>query len=519
MSKRSLLHIQRAVAYSAVFAALASAFGTATPASAKPNPAGVAAAESIRTTDQQRVDAATVVHLDPTPDVLLLSDQAFVHALWRKANEAGENLTTVRIAAEQAMASTSADDQVRFITSGVHEAFKLDVQREKERADAERAARLAKSQALIAVGIPSSPELLGLSDDNFIRTVAAHPASGPELRTACAQALLNSSAAWREFITNGIREAHQRDVVNKIKELEEKDRKEAERRKDIAARNNVAALFHVTPTDAMLGLGDDNFIRELLRSAPSETKTSELYSAADRAILSSDPKDWREFILTGAAAAYKRDDEARRNRIAENNRKLALRIQAAAGDMNWVLERAARKALAGTDEDVATFLKADNLYRLRRQSLINDRVEHSDHNYLMRQSSVDGGNIFISPVYYTNKLADREDATWVVLPALSGQAGCYSFESVRKPGYYAMVTDQQRVHLEPEDGTTGSQRRATWCARQALDGYEEAHSFESAAPGGGWLRAIRGELFVSHDVSGSYPEKEATWHIGPPWAE
>ncbi|GAA2914247.1 hypothetical protein GCM10020221_07450 [Streptomyces thioluteus] len=58
------------------------------------------------------------------------------------------------------MASDSAEDHVRFIVTGIFDADKLDAKREQDRAEAERAARLAKSQALLAAGIPSSPELL-----------------------------------------------------------------------------------------------------------------------------------------------------------------------------------------------------------------------------------------------------------------------------------------------------------------------------------------------------------------------
>ncbi|MFC4517606.1 AbfB domain-containing protein [Streptomyces ehimensis] len=514
MSKYGFLHMRKAVAFGAAITALTAICGTAAPVSATPLSAGAAAAaDGIRTSDQQRVDAAAVVHLDPTPDVLLLSDQAFVHALWRKAKDAGENLDAVRTAAEQAMASTLSDDHVKFITVGIHEAYKLDMQREKERADAERAARLAKSQALIVVGIPSTPEFLGLSDDNFIRAVAENSASGPEVRAAAARALLGSPAAWREFITNGVREAHQRDVANKLKELEEKDRKEAERRKEIAARTNVAALFHVAPTDAMLGLSDDNFIRELLRSAPGSAQNSELYSAADRALLSSNPADWKTFILTGAEAAYRRDDEARRKRIAENNRKLVMRIQAAAENsgVNPGLADAAKKALTGSDEDVVQFLKEDSQYRARRQTFGSAFMP----TYLVRQSDADGERVFTGPVDFSSKMPDREAATWVIVPALGGQAGCYSFESVRRPGYYLTLTDTRRVQLAMEDGTSESQRRASWCVRKSLNGAKGV-SFESAYSSGSWLRSWRGELWVGTNVS-NFPENyESTWWIDVP---
>ncbi|CAM5565022.1 AbfB domain-containing protein [Streptomyces californicus] len=95
------------------------------------------------------------------------------------------------------------------------------------------------------MSIPSTPELLALSDDNFVRAVLRHEASGPEVRAAAARALAADAAAWREFIVNGAREAHRKDVAKELEELEEKDRQEAERRRNEAARKNVGSLFRI----------------------------------------------------------------------------------------------------------------------------------------------------------------------------------------------------------------------------------------------------------------------------------
>ncbi|MEV7646066.1 hypothetical protein AB0O32_39885 [Streptomyces rubiginosohelvolus] len=50
------------------------------------------------------------------------------------------------------MASTADADHVTFIVTGIHEAHQQDKQRERDKAEAERAAR---QQALLAIGIPS----------------------------------------------------------------------------------------------------------------------------------------------------------------------------------------------------------------------------------------------------------------------------------------------------------------------------------------------------------------------------
>ncbi|WP_328966583.1 AbfB domain-containing protein [Streptomyces sp. NBC_00239] len=485
-------------------------------------PAGaVAAASGIGTDDRQRVDAAAVVRLDPSPDVLLLSDHDFIHALWQKARDGGEAFEAVRLAAEAAMSSELAADHVQFIVTGIHEAYAVDKQREKDKADAARAARLAKSQALITIGIPSSPELLDLSDDNFIRAVMRHTASGPEVRAAAAKALAGDPAAWLEFIVNGAREAHQRDVAAEIKELEERNRAEAERRKELAARSNTAALFRITPSEAMLALSDDNFIRELLRAVPADLKESELYAAGQRAVLSPDPAVWKAYIHTGAEEAYKKDDEARRKKIADANRRLALQIQAAAEQtgVHPNLVALAKQALAGSDEAVAGFLKEDSQYRARRQTLA---PVSGKAGFVVRQSSVDGGETFLAPVSASSKQSDREDGTWVIVPALGGQPGCWSFESARKPGHYLAQKDL-RVKLTASDNSAQFRKDASWCAKKGLSG--TGISFESAGQPGRFLRQHWGDMYAGNKAGGANRfdtpnefAQDATWKIATPLA-
>ncbi|MEU9417893.1 AbfB domain-containing protein [Streptomyces sp. NPDC048272] len=516
--------MRRALTHGLVTAtALASVTGMAAPLAAVAAPSGaVAAAAGIGTTEKQRVDAAAVVRLDPSPDVLLLSDHDFIHALWQKARDGGENFESVRLAAEAAMTSEPAEDHVQFITTGIHAAYAVDKQREKDKADAARAIRLAKSQALIAVGIPNSPDLLDLSDDNFIRAVMRHVAAGPEVRAAAARALAGDPAAWQEFITNGAREAQRRDVANELKELEEKNRAEAERRKELAARTNAAALFRITPSDATLALADDNFIRELLRTAPADAKDSELFAAAQRAVLSPDPAVWKQFIHTGAEEAYKKDDEARRKAVAAANRRLALQIQTAAEKtgMNPNLVAVAKKALAGSDEEVAQFLKEDSLYRAKRQSL--QPAGGKPAGFFVRQSGVDAGEAFLAPLSASSRQADREDATWIVVSALGGQPGCYSFESARKPGHYLAEKDL-RVKMIASDNSAQFRKDATWCAKKGLSG--SGTSFESASRPGRFLRQHWGDLYVADKAGGKNrydAEKDftqdASWKLTTPLA-
>ncbi|KMS78004.1 hypothetical protein ACH49_18425 [Streptomyces leeuwenhoekii] len=533
-SPRLRAAVTRGLVTATALAAVSGAVAPGAVADTNAGPDVVAHAAGIGTTDTQRVEAAAVVRLDPTADVLLLSDYDFIHALWQKASDAGESLDSVRTAAEQALASATAEDHVAYIVTGIHEAYRLDQQRERDKAEAERAARLAKSQVLLTIGIPSTPELLALTDDNFIRAVARHEASGPEVRAAALEALLGEPGDWREFIVNGAREAHKRDVARELEELEEKNRQEAERQKELAARKSTAALFRITPSEAMLALSDDNFIRELLRLAPADLQGTELYNEAQRATLSSDPAVWKAYIHTGADAAYKRDDENRRKKLAEANRKLALQIQAAAenGGVNPNLVAAAKKALAGSDDDVAIFLKADTQYRLKRQSL----TVRDDGGYA-RQSSASGGKVVLNDTLKSSSaLADREDATWVIVPSLASQPGCYSFESVRKPGYYLKSGKAEknglRVEIAADDRSSAFRKSATWCSQPAsgplLPPSLRGVSFNQAASSGvNWLAPTTTEVYARSErwfplpggVPGeAQPVRLAEWRITAPLA-
>ncbi|MFK0294237.1 AbfB domain-containing protein [Streptomyces sp. NPDC090442] len=506
--------------------ALAAVTGVAAPVSFATPTESVAQAAGIGTTDEQRVDAAAVVHLDPSPDILLLSDGDFIHALWQKARDAGESLQAVRMAAEEVMmVGTSAEDQVRFIVAGIHKAYEADKQREKDRADADRVARATKQRALITVGIPVSPELLGLSDDNFVRAVMNHPAVGKEVKDAAARALAGDTAAWQEFITTGAREAHQRDVTNELKEKAEKEAEELRHKEDLKYRKATLALFEtrfkITFSDAALNLSDDDLIRELLRRTPAEEQQSELYAAAQRAILSPDPVAWKEFLHTGASQANKLDYDNILKKQAEDHRKQVLQIQARAEKtgVHPGLVAAAKKALAGSDADVTEFLMK-GYPRATRQSFQAGSAQL--RGWYIRQSDADKGEAFLAPGSSKGKQADREDATWsIVLGLAAGQPGCYSFESVRKPGYYLMQKNF-RVRMAADDESAAFRKDATWCARKGLTG--SGTSFESASQPGRWLRQFQGDLYAA-DKSGKQRyeavkdfAQDATWKISAPLA-
>ncbi|CAM5565072.1 hypothetical protein SCALM49S_01887 [Streptomyces californicus] len=152
-------------------------------------------------------------------------------------------------------------------------------------------------------------------------------------------------------------------------------------------------------TQSLLDLADDNFIREMLRMAPADLNGSELYRAAQQAVLSSDAAAWQAFIHTGADAAYKRDDDARREKVAEANRVLARQILATAEQSPFTpnLVASAKAALAAGDVRVAEFLSESGQKRARRQSLAM-RVTTTPESWLtLRHSGAAGQSVAVGP--------------------------------------------------------------------------------------------------------------------------
>ncbi|KOU04866.1 hypothetical protein ADK86_08150 [Streptomyces sp. NRRL F-5755] len=503
--------------------ALAAVTGIAAPAGAFAAPSGAAGAvaDVTRTTPEQRIAAASKLGFEPAPEQYAMSDRDFILVLWSKAKDAGGKWEAIRLAAEEAFASASADDHVRFITDGVREAFDIDAKRQQEEAAEDRKARTLKAQALIAIGIPTSPELLGLSDENFIRAVIKHQATTPEVRKAADQALGEKDpAVWREFITNGAREAHDRDTANERRELEQKDREKAQRQQELDARRSAGALFGIVPSEAMLNLSDDNFIRELINRTPAEAQGTELFAAAQKALNSSSAADWRTFIHTGADHAFKRDAEIDAKKQADETRRKVLAIQARAAKtgVRPNLVAAAEKALQGTPEDVSLFFR-EGQFRALRQSLQASRLS----GWFIRQSSVDGGNTFLTPVGVKGKESDREDATWIVQDALATdiEPGCFSFESARKPGFYLTLKDS-RVRIAPDDGSAEAKKDATWCVHKGLTG--AGKSFTSMSNKDAYLRQYKGDLYAAvkggkHGFEAAKDfEQDATWNLSTPLA-
>ncbi|CAM5641294.1 hypothetical protein SCALM49S_04812 [Streptomyces californicus] len=104
--------------------ALAATLGATAPGvlAAGPTAEAVDPGRGHRQPPTQRVNAAAVVGLDPTADVLLLSDYDFIHALWQKARDAGKSCSTRTGRGRAGDVQLRPADHVAFIvTRGIHD--------------------------------------------------------------------------------------------------------------------------------------------------------------------------------------------------------------------------------------------------------------------------------------------------------------------------------------------------------------------------------------------------------------
>jgi hypothetical protein len=165
----------------------------------------------------EREPAAALVGLSITdqPVLLRIEDKDFVFKLWEKAT--GPKVKAAAVAAYRG----TAEDQHRFITVGIYEANRQDIQdaadaKAKAEADAKAAQELrdARIKAAAIVGfVPTEGQLL-MWEPGFVLEIARHAEPCcPEVRWAALDALESEDpAVHRAFIFTGIHEAHQRDL-------------------------------------------------------------------------------------------------------------------------------------------------------------------------------------------------------------------------------------------------------------------------------------------------------------------
>ncbi|GAB3510309.1 AbfB domain-containing protein [Amycolatopsis cihanbeyliensis] len=474
-----------AVAICAVPAGLLSPVATADPAQGAPAAQQAEAAEVPDATLQDKVRAASALGIVADDELLVLGDRNFVFELWSRAE--GEE---VRASAELALGETDSDAAcTAWIKNGVHEAVKRDQADELRDAEKARIARELKRNGAMVIGIEPPPEMLVLGYRDFVYELWDR-AEGERVKAAALEAFGADEAAQKQFLAEGIREAHEQDQLDAIEEDEQASEEEKARQRARAAKDRaMRSVLGVVPTEGMLDLSDDNFIREVWDRAEPDT---EVQAAAVAALRSSDPAVWKQFIEVGIYDADERDkaNELREQEEADRKRVLEIKTWAENSLVHPGLAHAAQTALDSGPADVSHFLRYGQ-YDALVQSLQADT--RGVRGWYIRNG--EDGPASIHPGEPVPGPEVGTDANWKVIRGLADPE-CHSMEVVGRPGVYLRQQDL-RVKVQPSDGSDQFRADATWCSELGLQG--GGVSLESFGQPGRYLRHIDGQLWAAND--------------------
>ncbi|SEP46955.1 ALF repeat-containing protein [Amycolatopsis saalfeldensis] len=274
----------------AVLAAVTVLTGVLGPAvaSAAPgeNPAAVA-----QTPDELRTNAAAVVGLAITPELLRLSENAFVYEIYQAAVRQGDVAREVQYEASDAYLNGRTS---YFLATGIYEAHQRDLDREA----LYQARRAERQPAATLLGFELTSVLLGQEDKDFVFSLWERAAKGSFVKAAAGAVYSGTPAEQEDFIVRGIFVEYQRDV-DAAKEAAEK---EAAEKKLRDARVKAGAVVGMDPALAAQ-LTDKDFV-EAIWFRDLAPRDSEVYY---QAYASRTPEQQRAFIDTGIFEAAAKD--------------------------------------------------------------------------------------------------------------------------------------------------------------------------------------------------------------------
>ncbi|SMD14955.1 AbfB domain-containing protein [Kibdelosporangium aridum] len=481
------------------------------------DPAATAVPES---TEVEKVRAVRAIEVgEATDEWLMLSDKNFVFRVYDKISPDKYPLTKAEAyrVYKIVVDTPDAPDATAFIRAGIHDFVDRDHLDYARRQEEARQAREARQKAAAFAEIPADAAMLDGNDQNFVYQVWRR-STGPKVKEGAVNAWGGDAVAWKTFITTTIYTLHledQRDAIEKAKqESEEAARILAAKQ----AKKNAAAVLGIIAPEGWLTLSDDNFIRQLLTTPElADPRHVEVKNAADAALRSSNPADWKAFIDTGLKAADQRDaarekairEEADRQKVRE------IKAKAEAGRVRPRLVAAANAALAGTPADVTKFL-SETQYAVLNQSLMT-----TTPGVKAWHVRTGGGDAGITPGTQSTTTADAPlgEASWKVVTGLA-DVNCFSFESAAHVGSYLRVQDY-RVKLHASDGSEQYKKDATWCPKLGNSGSDV--SLESKALPGRFLRHYGAQLWAgaksgntTGDLNPHVFEVDTTWKIVDP---
>jgi hypothetical protein len=480
------------------------------PPTAPPIPqvvADTAATVLPEATPEEKVSAIRTLGIDIDTSWLVLRDRDFVFKIFDNAQG-----PLVKDGALQAYREGDASSTV-FIRTGIYE---LDV-RDKDNYAREKIerdlARKLKQSAASLLAMPVTDQQLDLSYRDFIFELYRFVTGYPKVKAAALTAFGATDVEQKVFLSNGLLAAKQQDQQDQIDA--DNQASEAEKAR-LAARNakaNAASVVLLPVDEALLNLSDDNFIRKLIDNA---VPGSEVSAAAWAALRSAVPADWATFIKTGVYDANKRDIQIANEKKAAEDRRITREVKAKAenGLMQPRLVAAAATALAGSDADVANFLK-DGQYAVSTQSL--GVISPAVKGWYLQSG---GGDAWTTPgeAGTASTPGVIAGATWKIVAGLA-DTNCFSLESAQYAGSYLRQQDF-RVKLAANDGSTTFKTDATWCSKAGLSG--SGVSLESKGQPGRYLRHRYAEVWSTND-SGQHEfdaphlfKEDSSWRIADP---
>ncbi|WP_370949002.1 RICIN domain-containing protein [Amycolatopsis sp. cg5] len=467
-----------------------------TPSTATKNwePVGVPAtgtaarAAAAQSTDDEKIAAAALLGVNPGPELMILTDRDFTVAMYRIADDQDKprplepGNRTVKAAALKALEEGDAAC-LTFIKTGMKVAHDEDVRLDLEWRDQQNKERDAKALAgqLLRIPVGNAEKAMSLYDFIAYLDLNADAHKDQLVKEKAQLALGGTPDEQWTFLSSGLGIAHTADVQRLIRE--KADQTQAEKDAALAREAKANAAWHalgIVAPDNMTRLSDQSFVFEISNRASQDT---EVFGAAEEALASHDPVQWKRFIDTGAQEAHERDientlrkrDETRTRQIFE------LRTRAANSLAHPALVAAADKALAGTTGDRIRFLltgKDENLTQTLRTVALDDF-------YL-----ADGNGQTLLTPWATGQ---HPEQVWKVEPGLADPT-CHSFASTTRPNHYLRYINN-RLSVDPADGTNAFGPTVTWCARRSGSGIAFTHVLSKVdlavnAPSGGTVWSV-----------------------------
>jgi hypothetical protein len=495
--------------------AIVAAAGMAVPTAAIAAPQTAAASLAAQSTDIEKAKAAAELGIVAGPELLVLTDRNFVGAMYYAADDLDKphplepEHQKLKEAAIAALTADGDTGSTQFIKVGIFAAHKEDLQIGTDRRARQEEERTVKAKAAAAIGVPADNTVLAKSVYDFIvhLDLNANDHNDIAVKAAARAALLGSAEAQWSFLVVGIHDEHRKDLDRLTQE--DQDKTEAEKAAALARQAKANAAWHalgITADQTMVNLSDQDFVIEIWNRAPRDT---EVYGAAEAAVRSRNPVEWKKFIDTGAKDAHLRDiDIMLDKRDKEYIRQITeLRTRALNRFVYPDLVAAADVALAAGPVDREKFLRVGQ-YEHQVQSVRVDA--YNGFEYYLADSN---GDVVISPWQPGN----HPEQSWRIEAGLSNPE-CFSFQSVTRPDNYlrwrsgaaakaAASVPGRRVYanVDPSDGTNAFKADATWCVR----GNAATISIYPARDSGKYL-------FVTGAIDDESLVRSPSWHVEAP---